>query len=195
MSSLFISLQRGLLSLRALNFLAPLAIRLYLVPVFWVAGTNKLNDFNGIVEWFTILELPYPIIMAWLATGTELVGAVLLLFGFATRWIAIPLMIVMAVAAWKVHWQNGWQAVHDLLSPWANSAAPTAIEQLNKFEQQAYNMKSYQALMEQGNLAVLNNGIEWSATYFIMLLALFFIGAGKYFSFDYYIKQKYMPKD
>lgn len=26
---------------QALDFLAPLALRLYLVPVFWMAGTNK----------------------------------------------------------------------------------------------------------------------------------------------------------
>ena len=29
---------------RALDFLAPLALRLYLVPVFWMAGTKKLNN-------------------------------------------------------------------------------------------------------------------------------------------------------
>ena len=34
---------------------------------------------------------------------------------------------------------------------------------------------------------VLNNGIEFAATYFIMLLVLFFIGAGKFFSVDYYL--------
>lgn len=195
MVSLFIKLQRALLNFRAFDFLAPLAIRLYLVPVFWIAGTNKLNDFNGIIEWFTYMQYPYPAIMAALATGAEVLGAVLLLFGFATRWAAIPLMITMLVAAVTVHWENGWQAVHDLLSPWANATAPAAIDHLNRFEQAAYNMKSYQALMEHGNLAVLNNGIEWAATYFVMLLALFFMGGGKYFSIDYYLKQRYMPKD
>lgn len=29
---------------RALDFLAPLALRLYLVPVFWMAGSKKLNN-------------------------------------------------------------------------------------------------------------------------------------------------------
>ncbi|CAN8142122.1 DoxX family protein [Thiomicrorhabdus sp. 6S2-11] len=195
MVSLLISLQRMLLSFRAFDFLAPLAIRIYLVPVFWVAGTNKLNDFSGIVEWFTYMQLPYPPVMASLVIASEIGGAVLLALGLATRWVAIPLMITMAVAAFKVHWDNGWQAVHDLTAPWASTSAPAVIESLNKFEQKAYNMQSYKTLMEHGNLAVINNGIEWAATYFIMLLALFFIGAGKYFSFDYYIKQRYMPKD
>lgn len=38
---------------------------------------------------------------------------------------------------------------------------------------------------------VLNNGIEFAATYFIMLLALFFMGAGNYFSVDYWIARKW----
>jgi len=39
---------------------------------------------------------------------------------------------------------------------------------------------------------ILNNGIEFAATYFIMLLALFFIGAGRYFSMDYWIRRGFM---
>ena len=34
---------------RGLDFLGPLALRLYLVPVFWVAGTNKLSGFDDVV--------------------------------------------------------------------------------------------------------------------------------------------------
>jgi putative oxidoreductase len=41
---------------------------------------------------------------------------------------------------------------------------------------------------------VLNNGIEFAATYFIMLLALFFLGGGKYISADYWIARKYRNK-
>ena len=40
---------------------------------------------------------------------------------------------------------------------------------------------------------VLNNGIEFAATYFVMLLTLFFIGAGKYASIDYWIRQRFTP--
>ena len=38
---------------------------------------------------------------------------------------------------------------------------------------------------------ILNNGIEFAVTYFVMLLALFFIGAGKYLSVDYWIAAHY----
>lgn len=37
---------------------------------------------------------------------------------------------------------------------------------------------------------ILNKGIEFAATYFVMLLAPFFIGAGKYLSMDYWIARK-----
>jgi uncharacterized membrane protein YphA (DoxX/SURF4 family) len=36
---------------------------------------------------------------------------------------------------------------------------------------------------------ILNNGIEFAATYFVMLLSLFFTGAGRFFSLDYWIYQ------
>ncbi|HHC74717.1 MAG TPA: DoxX family membrane protein, partial [Thiothrix sp.] len=53
---------------RYLDFLAPLALRLYLAPIFWIAGTNKLNEFDSIVEWFGNAEwglgLPFPFLMA-----------------------------------------------------------------------------------------------------------------------------------
>ena len=50
---------------------------------------------------------------------------------------------------------------------------------------------NFEWLSGSGEFVVLNNGIEFAATYFIMLLALFFIGAGKYFSVDYWIAQRY----
>ncbi len=35
---------------RALDFLAPLALRLYLAPVFWMAGTKKLANFESTAQ-------------------------------------------------------------------------------------------------------------------------------------------------
>ncbi len=37
---------------KAVDFLGPLALRLYLVPVFWVAGMNKVNGFENTAAWF-----------------------------------------------------------------------------------------------------------------------------------------------
>ncbi len=176
---------------RALDFLGSLALRLYLAPVFWVAGMNKVNGFDGIVDWFGNadygLGLPFPTLLAGLATGTEVLGAILLVLGLAVRWISIPLMVTMLVAVFTVHLPNGWQAIADRMSPWAPADIDGTINRLSAAKDILKEHGNYQWLTENGNFVISNNGIEWAATYFIMLLVLFFIGSGKYLSVDYYL--------
>lgn len=179
-----------------LDFVAALALRFYLAAVFWMAGMNKLTDFDSVAMWFGNPEwglgLPFPYLMAGLATAAEVVGAVLLLLGLMTRLATIPLMVTMLVAAFSVHWVNGWQAVHDKLSPWASDNVDGAIDRLDKAKNLLQEHGNYNWLTEHGSLVVSNNGIEWAATYFIMLLALFFIGSGRYVSLDYWITKKFI---
>ena len=169
---------------QAADFLAPLALRLYLVPVFLSAGLNKFNAFGDTAAWFGNpdwgLGLPLPTLMAFLATSAELVGAIFLLFGFAVRWVSIPLMITMLVAMFSVHLHNGWQAIADPMSCLFNCGdAIEAGEKLAKAREILRENSNYEWLTEQGGFAVINNGIEFGATYFVMLLVLFFIGSGK----------------
>ena len=179
-------------ALRHVDWLGPLALRLYLVPVFWVAGMNKISGIENVIEWFGNdqwgLGLPFPTLMAWLATLTEVVGAGLLLLGLGTRLICIPLMITMLVAALSVHWEHGWQAVHDLNSPWASASAEGAAERLARARSILQEHGNYDWLTDGGNISFVasNNGIEWACTYFVMLLALFMSGPGKA-SVDYFI--------
>jgi len=187
---------------RALDFLGPLALRLYLAPVFWVAGTNKVVGFENTVAWFGNpdwgLGLPFPTLMAALATGTEVVGAVLLLVGFAVRWISIPLMVTMLVAMVTVHIQNGWQAIADSGSAFASPRlgifqledVGPAGERLAAAKAILREHGNYDWLTEAGSFVVLNNGIEFAATYFVMLLVLFFIGAGRYLSVDHWLDRR-----
>lgn len=178
---------------RHLDFLAPLALRLYLAPIFWVAGTNKLQDFDGIVQWFGNpdwgLGLPFPLIMATLATATEVLGSIMLLFGLGVRWVSIPLMITMLVAAFSVHWENGWQAIVDRLSPFPPADIDLALERLSRARDILQEHGNYDWLTASGNFVISNNGIEFPATYFVMLLALFFMGAGRWISLDYYVSR------
>ena len=44
-------------------------------------------------------------------------------------------------------------------------------------------------LYEKGKPSILNNGIEFSAIYFAMLLSLFFMGGGRFVSIDYWLKR------
>jgi uncharacterized membrane protein YphA (DoxX/SURF4 family) len=175
---------------RKIDFLAPILLRAYLAPVFWVAANNKWNPFDAesslqnTIDWFANpdwgLGLPFPELMAYLAWGAEYFGAIFLVLGFATRLISIPLMVTMLVAATTVHWHNGWQAIHDRMSPFASADVGEAIDRLQRAKS---------ILQEYGNFVVLNNGIEFAATYFVMLLVLFFYGAGNYFSVDYWFKR------
>jgi len=50
---------------------------------------------------------------------------------------------------------------------------------------------NYSWLPEAGSVTVLKNSVEFAATYFIMLLVLFFTGAGRYSSVDYWMAQKF----
>lgn len=51
-------------------------------------------------------------------------------------------------------------------------------------------MASLTILYEKGKPVILNNGIEFSAIYFVMLLSLFFTGGGRFVSLDYWLTKK-----
>ena len=173
------------------DFIAPLLMRLYLAPVLWMAGWNKLQGFSETVEWFGNSEwglgLPFPLVMAALATITELGGAVLLLLGLGVRLIAIPLIVTMLVAIFAVHWDNGWLAIAEGQGLFANERTAAAVERLAQAKELLREHGDYEYLTEHGSLVMLNNGIEFGVTYLVMLTALFFSGAGRWLSLDFWI--------
>lgn len=175
-----------------------LLLRLYLAPIFWMAGTSKFTAFEDTVTWFGNpdwgLGLPFPWLMAFLATTTELAGAVLLALGLMTRLISLPLIATMLVAIMAVHWENGWQAIADVNAPFANENVMAAPEKLARVHDILQEHGNYEWLTASGKLVILNNGIEFAATYLIMLLALIGLGAGKYHSLDYWIARYLQQK-
>lgn len=185
---------------QVMDGIPPLLLRLYLAPIMLQAGWNKATGFENIVMWFGNAEwglgLPFPALLAALATGTELIGGALLVVGLATRLIAIPLMFTMLVAALTVHLENGWLAIADSSSWLAdgtillNQNIVDSVDKLDAAKSILQEYGNYDWLTSSGNLVVLNNGIEFAATYFIMLFALFFTGGGRYVSLDYWINRK-----
>lgn len=163
----------------------------------------------SVVQWFGNSEwglgLPFPDLLAFLAGWSEFLGGWFLLFGLFTRLVSIPLMFTMVVAATTVHWHNGWFAIAPS-NPTTSSAQvldwlsiPGAKESLeNSLEVQErigkirgiveeHGFTDY--LYEKGKPSVINNGIEFSAIYFAMLLSLFFVGGGRFVSVDYWLRR------
>ncbi len=176
-----------------------LLIRLYLAPVMVQAGWQKLANFDSTVQWFGDAEfglgLPFPYLLAMLASLAEFVGGLLLVPGLAVRWVSIPLLITMVVAMVTVHAENGWLAIADANSWLADGTLmtnPSVMEAPEKLAAAKSLLEEHgyiEWLTSSGNFVILNNGIEFAATYFVMLLVLLCFGAGRYTSIDYYLSQ------
>ena len=182
--------------IKLLDFTAPLLIRIYLAPIFIMAGWGKLSDLESTAYYFDeYLGLPLPDLMAFLAGATEFFGGIAILVGLATRWFSIPLMLTMIVAATTAHWGNGWHALPEttLTVPW--EWRTDLIEEAVKRRDVARNLLeqhgNYEWITEAGGITVLKNGIEFAATYFIMLLPLLFFGAGRA-SVDHLLRKRFM---
>jgi len=188
-------LVNGLDRLKCIDFLGPLALRIYLAPIFILAGWHKLSALEDTAAYFgDFLGLPAPMFMAFMAGSVELVGGIALLLGLALRFMVIPLMFTMIVAATTAHWENGWHALPEtsLTVPW--EWRTDLIEEANLRKDKARELLrehgNYDWLTETGSVTILKNGIEFAATYFIMLLVLLFTGAGRIVSVDYWVARR-----
>jgi len=165
----------------------------------------------NVVTWFGNpdwgLDLPLPGLLVFLVGWIEFIGGWLILIGLATRLVSIPLLAIMLVAALTVHWENGWFAVTPsnpdtsaaLVLQWLD--VPGATESLENSAEAGERLDKMRSIIEThgypeylyatGKPVILNNGIEFSAIYFAMLLSLLFTGGGRFTSVDYLIKAIY----
>lgn len=150
---------------RLAPILPPLILRLLLA---WEFGESGYEKFTG-TNWFADLTFPFPfnvipVEISWkISTFFELFGAFALIFGFATRFFTISLMVLTVVAISAVHWPEHWNTLGELL-------------------------KGYRIVDEDSD--GLGN-YKLPLIYLVMFLPLLFGGAGK-FSLDYLIKQKFI---
>lgn len=170
---------------------------------------ESLGPAPSAVAWFGNadwgLGLPFPELMVTLAAWTEFAGGWLLLIGLFNRLISIPLAFTMLIAALTAHWSNGWFAIAPSnpdtsaaqVYAWLGvDAASQSLENSKAVGQRLQAAKSllqehghYDWLTEKGNYVVLNNGIEFAAMYFVMLLTLVFMGGGRWFSVDDWLRR------
>jgi len=114
------------------DYLWPLALRVILAWEFWESGITKLRGSNWFADipwadWQKGFPWPFstlPTELNWLAaTWGELVFATLLLFGLFTRFAAISLIFVTAVATAAVHWPAHWESLGALWEGYRISAS------------------------------------------------------------------------
>jgi len=99
-------------------------------------------------------------ILPGLIGGLEIVAAFLLLIGFAVRWISLPMLALVGLTALA--------SLHgqDIL---------TAMKEL---------------LLTHGYTDMSTSDFSKALIYFLMLLALFFMGAGRFFSVDWFLHRR-----
>lgn len=147
---------------------APLLfLRLILAYTFIGPAVMKLSNIEGTAAYFSSIGIPLPLLNAYMAAGTEFIGAILLVLGLLTRFISIPLLGVMIVAVLTVHGQNGFNVIMPgdssyWVDPYINGEAV------------------------KGTVVVLQNGYEMVMYYIAMLLILVTKGAGR-LSIDFLI--------
>jgi putative oxidoreductase len=87
----------------AYNPMLPLAGRLLMATIFLVAGIRKVLGFAGTVGYFTKLGFPAAEVFAVVAIVIEIGGAILLIAGWRTRWVAWLLVLFVAIATAMAH--------------------------------------------------------------------------------------------
>lgn len=95
--------------MRYLDRLQPLALlvlRVVLGVVMIGHGYPKI--FGGLSHHVQLVSsLGLPGWWAYLSTGAEFGGGILLIAGLFTRFAALAICLDLGVAIWKVHWKNG----------------------------------------------------------------------------------------
>ena len=100
-------------------------MRLVMGWEFFEAGLEKLRGDN----WFASIQGDFPLPFNWvpasfswtMATWFELIGAIALWLGLATRFFAFSLLFLTFVATAAVHWPDMWTMWADLLKGYAVS--------------------------------------------------------------------------
>ncbi|PHS39187.1 MAG: DoxX family protein [Sulfurovum sp.] len=84
--------------------------RIVLAYGFSLPALLKINDLEGTISWFESISIPFPTLLAYMVSGLESIGIILLILGLFTRYISILLAFVMIGAILFVHLPNGFLA-------------------------------------------------------------------------------------
>ncbi len=94
------------------DYVSMLVLRLFLAYEYWDSGVTKFNGNNWFAEIQDQFPFPFDLVstdISWfLATWSELLGAVALVIGLGTRFFSASLIILTIVAWVSVHADNGY---------------------------------------------------------------------------------------
>jgi len=105
------------------DFVWPTVLRLIMFWEFWESGVTKYRGANWFedipwADWQKGFPWPFSQVapdLNWqLATWGELGFGIMLLFGLFTRFAAVALIVITAVATAAVHWPADWETLPDL---------------------------------------------------------------------------------
>ena len=82
----------------ALEWVAPLLMRLFVGYFFFETGWAKLHNLDAFATRFAQWGIPHPAFNAALSAYTECIGGALTVAGLGMRFVSVPMMINMAVA-------------------------------------------------------------------------------------------------
>jgi putative oxidoreductase len=102
-------------SLRIPARVALLPLRLLVGFGFFAHGLAKWN--RGPEKFAVLLQhvgVPFPGMMAWIGTITELTGGIALLLGIAVTFASVPLIVMMLVAMLSIHIHYGFSSINTI---------------------------------------------------------------------------------
>jgi putative oxidoreductase len=110
---------------RAVNPVMPLIARILIASLFLVIGVRKAMAFAGTAGYFAKLGFPMPEAMTVIAILIEVGGAILLIIGWKTRWVAWILSLFVLIAAFSAHrfWEVDASQMSDQLTQFLKNLA------------------------------------------------------------------------
>ena len=93
----------GVASGAGTNAAVLLAGRVLLGLLFAYFGYMKMMNIGGTEQYFTKWGFPMPQVTAWVAVLFELVGGLMIIVGWKTRWAAWALAVYVVIATFVAH--------------------------------------------------------------------------------------------
>lgn len=167
--------------LRVFDFIPPLAIRLLLAPILWVQGSQRLGLFTteNYIWWNPLTWINTEVVQA---SATQFENSFISGFGAETLTYAIggaeAIGAVLLILGFCVRWIVPVLICVVLYFGYTSYGA-TVGDEFNKF------------VWEHGYTTMEHSQFEVYVTYLILLLTLFFMGAGRWFSLDWFVYRSF----